>query len=151
MRLNLVLLFMAGLIGISSPALAICPSWKLIGRQIFASACPFKNSVKMTAKLNGKRIAQGYQLDKGKDYAGKMLEFPFYEMAFVYKRERYRFQLASGGENRNIVVMEKCAWKPEQGETLTLDGQNRASTATLRSAAWKGCSDWEKLGMIEYR
>ena len=88
MRLNLVLLFMAGLIGISSPALAICPSWKLIGRQIFASACPFKNSVKMTAKLNGKRIAQGYQLDKGKDYAGKMLEFPFYEMAFVYKRER---------------------------------------------------------------
>ena len=151
MRLKLGLLLMAGIIGFSSPALARCSSWKLIGSQIFASACPFKNSVKISAKLNGKPIAQAYQLDKGKDYAGKMLDFAFYEMAFVYKRERFRYQLASGGEYRDHVVMEKCAWKPEQGETLTLDGQNRASTATLRSAAWRGCSDWQTLGKIEYR
>ena len=151
MRLKLGLLLMAGIIGVSSPAHARCSNWKLLGSQIFASACPFTNSVKMTAKLNGKPIARAYNLDKGKDYAGVMMDFPFYEMAFVYKRERYRYQLASGGENRNQVVMEKCAWKPEQGETLTLDGRNRASTATLRSVAWKECSDWQTLGKIDYR
>ena len=106
---------MAGLIGLSSPAFARCSSWKLLGSQIFASAYPFTNSVKMTEKLNGKPIARAYKLDKGKDYSGKMLDFPFYEMAFVYKRKRYRYQLASAGKNSDKIVMEKGTWKPDQG------------------------------------
>ena len=151
MHLKLGLLFMVGIIGFSSPAFARCSNWKLLSSQIFASACPLTNSVKMTAKLNGKSIAQAYKLEKGKDYSGTMLDFPFYEMAFVYKRARYRYQLASAGENRDIVVMEKCAWKPGQGETLTLVGQNRASVATLKSSAWNDCSAWQTLGKIIFR
>ena len=151
MRLRLGLLLVAGIIGISSPADAACRHWKIQGATIFAWACPFKNSVKLTVKHGGKLIAQAYQLDKGKDYAGKSLDFPFYEMAFVYKRHRYRYQLASDGANRDHLVMEECIWKPEQGEVLQLDGRRQATDAALRSTAWKECSGWKTLSRIEYR